>query len=146
MNLPVDKPWFYMSPSEFTNILPKNSFVKLVRCKVVMRNPRTAFQTNASTSDLATLNQNKFIAKGIGLNLTTRGINRWLTSTNMVVSGHEEVTQQKEINIVQAMYGSSTAKAYIDPKDGQYCLPHSYLNLPICNFVYFCLAKGYDVR
>lgn len=74
MNLPVDKPWFYMSPSEFTNILPKNSFVKLVRCKVVMRNLRTAFQTNASTSDLATLNQNKFIAKGIGLNLTTRGI------------------------------------------------------------------------
>lgn len=62
----------------------------------------------------------------------------------MVVSGHEEVTKDKESDIVQAMYGSNTPKAYIDPKDGQYCLPHSYLNLPICNFVYFCLAKGYD--
>jgi len=35
-----------------------------------MRNPSTAFETNASTTTLATFNQNKFFVKGKGLNKT----------------------------------------------------------------------------
>jgi len=52
MYLPVDKPYFYMSPSEFNSIVSNIRGVRVreVKVKVVMRNPRTAFETNASTS------------------------------------------------------------------------------------------------
>lgn len=65
MGLPVDKPFFYMSPCEF-QMLPRGCYVKNVQVEVIMHNPRTAFETNASTSNLATLNQVKFIAHAVG--------------------------------------------------------------------------------
>ncbi|KAF5205970.1 Vp-like protein, partial [Thalictrum thalictroides] len=71
MNVPVDQPWFYLSPSEF-KLLPRGALCTKVRVNGVMRNPRTAFETNSSTSSLATLNQNKFMVKADGLNLKTR--------------------------------------------------------------------------
>lgn len=48
MYLSVDKPYFYMSPSEFNSIVSniRGVRVKEVKVKVVMRNPRTAFETN----------------------------------------------------------------------------------------------------
>jgi len=57
-----------MSPSEF-NILPYETIVDYVNVKVVMYNPRISFETNATNSQFATLNQNIFTYIGIGLNL-----------------------------------------------------------------------------
>ncbi|XP_050066541.1 uncharacterized protein LOC126555689 [Aphis gossypii] len=51
------------------------SLCKHVKVNVVMRNPRTAFETNATTSSLATLNQNKFAVVAHNLTNITRGVN-----------------------------------------------------------------------
>lgn len=51
MSLSVEMPFFYLSPSEYNWISQLHNIrVKYVKCKVVMRNPRTTFETNASTS------------------------------------------------------------------------------------------------
>lgn len=77
MYIPVDKPYFYLSPSEHMHIVSKINGVKVLelKCKIVLRNPRTAFETNSYTSTLATLNQNKFIQIGHGLINKIRGLN-----------------------------------------------------------------------
>lgn len=56
VNIPWDKPYFYLTPGEF-HLLPKTSIVTKVQCQVVYRNTRQAFETNASTTSTATLNQ-----------------------------------------------------------------------------------------
>lgn len=143
MSIPVDKPWFYMSPSEFKLLLP-NTKVKHVRVQIVMRNPRTAFETAASTTTLATMNQNKFFAKGVGLNLKTRGVDRKLIfgsgSEAMINKGAEILDQQTDQKLVEIMYGSATNTTAL--REGFDFLPYSYLNLPHMNNRYFCLAKS----
>jgi len=74
MSLPVDKPYFYINQSEF-KMLHRGTYVKNLSVRIVMRNPRTAFETNASTTTLATLNQNKFAFIASSLNKYTRGLN-----------------------------------------------------------------------
>lgn len=73
--IPVHKPILYMNPSEF-NLLPNGAEILEVTCKIVQRNALLSFQTNASTSALATLNQNKNGVYCIGLNKTGYGMDR----------------------------------------------------------------------
>lgn len=137
MYLPVDKPYFYMSPSEFNNIVSniRGIKVKHVKCKVVMRNPRTAFETNASTSNLATLNQNKFIHYAKNLQNNTRGINtvyKFATATNTMKPTSVECIDEAFLKkVVSAMYGTDPDN-WLKPnwQDGA-TLPCSMLNLPM---------------
>lgn len=75
ISIPVDKPYFYINHSEY-KMLPRGTYIKNLNVKIVMRNPRTAFETNASITTLATLNQNKFACIGTILNKYTRGVNK----------------------------------------------------------------------
>jgi len=137
MYLPVDKPYFYMSPSEFNNIVSNIRGIKVleVKCNVVMRNPRTAFETNASTSNLATLNQNKFIQHSIGLINNTRGINtvyKFSTATNTMLPTSVECVDETFLKkVISAMYGTSPTN-WLKPNftDGP-TLPCSMMNLPM---------------
>lgn len=138
MNVPVDQPWFYMSPSEFKQ-LPRGTICTNVKVRGVMRNPRTAFETNSSTSSLATLNQNKFMVKGEGLNLSTRGFNRKLTFGNtaepMDPTDHEN--DQQEIKaFITKLYGQDLTGRFTCAAG--YGLPASYMNLPLMYNSYFC--------
>lgn len=75
--IPVTQLHLYMSKHEF-DMLPPGAYVKRVTCSVTMHNPRVAFQTASTTSDLATLNQNKYVVWGEGLNRLTNGFNfKW---------------------------------------------------------------------
>lgn len=65
--IPWDWLHLYLNPSEFA-LLPNQSSVLKVKCTVFQRNVRIAFQTNVSDTQLATLNQNKNIIYGVGLN------------------------------------------------------------------------------
>ncbi|MDI4568055.1 MAG: hypothetical protein E7Y34_03125, partial [Mycoplasma sp.] len=56
--------------SEFS-LMPRGANVEKIKCTVRSENVRIAFPTNSSTTELATLNQNKFlrVAKGLGQNV-----------------------------------------------------------------------------
>lgn len=64
--IPWNRVCFYMTHGEFVS-LPPNLQIKKVCCKVVQLNPRIAFETNASTSALATFNQNRDGIVAIGI-------------------------------------------------------------------------------
>lgn len=141
MYIPVDKPYFYFSPSEFLKIISKVRGVRVLemKCKIVLRNPRTAFETNASTSNLATLNQNKFIQTSVGLINNTRGLNLWYkfgTATNpMKPTSVETICKEIQHKFISAAYGVTDALA-INFSDGN-TLPCSFFNLPMQFPVYY---------
>lgn len=72
--IPWDRPFMYLNPSEFS-LLPVGARVINLSCEVFQRNVRVAFKTNASTTDLATLNQNKNSIYAIGLSQNVDGCN-----------------------------------------------------------------------
>nr|QTE03701.1 MAG: structural protein [Phoenicurus auroreus ambidensovirus] len=65
--IPWDWLFWYINDSEFA-LLPNGSSVNQAKIEVHQRNVRVAFPTNASDTNLATLNQNKNIITAIGLN------------------------------------------------------------------------------
>ncbi|GFR12981.1 capsid protein VP1 [Trichonephila clavata] len=64
--VPWEYDFFYLNPSEWT-LLPPGATALKCEVKVRAENIRIAFPTNASSTELATLNQNKFIRVGKGL-------------------------------------------------------------------------------
>lgn len=72
-SLPVHQPSFYLTPMEFGLLYPGERVVGL-DVTVVQRNVRVAFETSASTTGLATLNQNKNGICAVGLNLSGYGV------------------------------------------------------------------------
>lgn len=72
--IPWERLFMYMNQSEY-NLLPLGSRVVECSIKVISENVRIAFPTNASTTNLATLNQNKFLRIGKGLRQSTMGVN-----------------------------------------------------------------------
>jgi len=145
MSLPVEQPYFYMSPAEF-EWLPRGAICKHVKVSVVMRNPRTAFETNSSSTTLATLNQNKFIAIGEALNLKTRGVDRAMkfgsSTAAMVNQGTEEYIKSHHEKFIQAAYGSTTKAPVF--QEGFKALPCSSLMLPMMLNRYFCTVATND--
>lgn len=79
--VPVHIPALYLNPSEFA-LLPPGAEVLEVNVTVVQRNPLLSFFTNASSTQLATLNQNKNGVYAIGLNKTGYGTDRWYYEFN----------------------------------------------------------------
>lgn len=145
MGLPVEQPYFYLSPAEF-DWLPRGAICKQVKVKAVMRNPRTAFETNSTSTTLATLNQNKFIALAEGLNLKTRGVDRAMkfgsSTAAMVNQGTEEYVKAHHEKFILAAYGSLTKQPTFT--EGFSALPCSSLMLPMMLNRYFCSVSTND--
>lgn len=78
-HVPWDRPYFYITPAEY-NALPRGSSVKHCSVKVIPRNVRIAFPTNSTTSNLATLNQNKDLIVGKGLQINCHTVNAHYTT------------------------------------------------------------------
>lgn len=79
--VPVHKLCLYLNQSEY-DLLPHGAEVLEINVSVVQRNALLSFQTNASTTSLATLNQNKNGVYSIGLNKTNYGLNRHYKAFN----------------------------------------------------------------
>ncbi len=77
--IPWQKLPLYMNQSEF-NLLPPGSRVVECNVKVIFRTNRIAFETNATTTKQATLNQISNLQTAIGLNKLGWGINRSFTA------------------------------------------------------------------
>ncbi|WVL03108.1 VP1 [Burswood densovirus] len=73
-HIPWEYPFMYLNPSEYS-LLPAGARVKHVSCRVKAENVRIAFPTNSTENNLATLNQNKFLRVGIGLNQKVQSVN-----------------------------------------------------------------------
>jgi hypothetical protein len=114
--IPWDRRFMYMNPGEFAS-LPVASFAKHASCSVVQRNPRVAFETGTTTSSLATLNQNKFGIKAIGLNKNKmiKGANRKVmtfdTDEPMIVTSVDDVAYT---NYPTILYGYSQGSTQFD--------------------------------
>lgn len=144
MEIPWDRPFFYLSPGELDS-LPKGSFVKSVHIEVVQRNPRVAFETAASGSGLATLNQNKFGIKAIGLNslngmrVTSRRYTAFNASEPMIPT---TTTVSKYDDIDTAMYGQKQSSASFDK-----AIPSTCFMVPIHIPNYLtCWNNGHDLE
>jgi hypothetical protein len=74
MEIPVDRPYLYLTPLEYKMLDPNEEVVSL-EVNVYQRNVRVAFPTSATTSGIATLNQNKNGIVAYGLNKTGFGFN-----------------------------------------------------------------------
>lgn len=72
--VPWHIPAFYLNKSEF-DLLPNGSQIESIAVEVIYRGSTIQFETNASTSGLATLNQINDIAVAHGLNRTGWGSN-----------------------------------------------------------------------
>nr|QOD39527.1 VP [uncultured densovirus] len=110
LEIPVDRLMLYMNPGELAAIQKRCPGAHAISCEVsiVQRNPRVAFETAASTSSLATLNQNKFGIKAVGLNMN-KGLRVTARKYTAFASGEPMVPEATEdasyTDIVQAMYG-----------------------------------------
>lgn len=123
--IPVDRVHLYLTKEEI-DLMPKGARILNVKCSVVMRNPRTAFETASTTSSLATLNQNKFGVYGIGLNVNTRGVNRSykFNATDPMTVDNVDTTlnYQKQHDV---WYGTLDTDTHFTDT-----LPTSFMNLP----------------
>ncbi|VVC42894.1 Capsid/spike protein, ssDNA virus,Capsid protein VP4 [Cinara cedri] len=111
-----------------------------VKAKVCMRNPRTAFETNASTSNLATLNQNKFALLGYSVLNSTRCTNctyEFGNATKPMVPNNVSTDVfsvfKKAISAMYGVHADNFSKPNFEDNSS---LPCSYLNLPMHYPVY----------
>ncbi|MGL5689585.1 MAG: hypothetical protein ACRDD8_02090, partial [Bacteroidales bacterium] len=107
-HIPWEFPFMYLNPSEF-GLLPAGSRVKHVSCKVKAENVRIAFPTNATDSNLATLNQNKFLRVGIGLNQKIQSVNAqpggFAASQPMIATSITDFSASSYQNWIDNFYG-----------------------------------------
>ena len=141
--IPWDRLFMYMNPSEY-NLLPDGARVTHMSCTVRSENVRIAFPTNASTSNLATLNQNKFLRVGHGLKQTLGGVNiKPLTFTSDKPMIVETIQEQKAdgtdyADYVTNFYGSpnDTGDAAVFAKQA----PRHQLGLPYPVQYYYAMV------
>lgn len=107
--VPWDKTFFYMSPTEFNMIPFTGMEVEKVSVRIIQRKVRVAFPTNASTTELATLNQNAFTATAVGLNKALFGVNKTYTSDDtapMFPTAITDVTAGNYVTLYNNLYGN----------------------------------------
>lgn len=108
MEIPWDRRFFYLNPSEFA-LLPDGSSFNKCRVQVLQRNVRVAFPTNSTDNNLATLNQNKNVIVAIGLyhKLNAIGIQYAAFQDNqpMIPSDFNLGGRTVYDNLIRDMYG-----------------------------------------
>lgn len=143
--IPVDRPFFYLNPGEWESLQSvPGAHITKVKVTVVQRNPRVAFETGASTTSLATLNQNKFGLSAIGLNsksglrVTSRRISEFGTATEPMIPTATTVATYNDID--KAMYGSNQTEV-----DFNTTRPAEPFMIPMTIPNYLCCwNNGYD--
>ena len=102
--IPWELPVMYLTPNEFA-LIPQGSHVKQVRMKVVYRKTTVQFDTNATTTQQAVLNQLTDVASAVGLNKTGYGSNVWAFD---YVTGNP----MKVLGVKQPVYAASATPVY----------------------------------
>lgn len=118
-NIPWDWLFWYINPSEFA-LLPNQASVTKCRIKVCQRNVRIAFPTNATSNNLATLNQNKDVITAIGLNKKVDAVNvkytGFETTQPMIPNALARFTDQDYQNVNNELYGTASNVGTVVPR------------------------------
>lgn len=139
--VPWQKPFFYMTPSEF-DLIPNGSYCNELRISIIHRGNRIAFETSSTVTKLATLNQIQNIGVAFGLNKTGWGTNfhynAFSPSEKMKPTDLQRPNYQ---NYQDVMYGNNNNA--VDFTDN---IPNTQLGfkLPIRN--YFAIVTSTDSR
>ena len=115
LEIPWHLPVMYMTPSEYSQLSP-GARVKEVCCKVTFRGCTVKFETNASSTQVATLNTIQTLRAGVGLNKTGWGNNLFYTSfdpsDNMIPTGVNRTNYLAENgrnnDLVEELYGQGS--------------------------------------
>lgn len=112
--IPWEYLFMYLNKSEYA-LLPFGANVQKIKCSVRSENVRIAFPTNSSSSELATLNQNKFLRVAKGLAQNVNGLDVKPKSFNdtqpMIVTDITAINKDDDLKEMEtAMYG-------VDPND-----------------------------
>lgn len=109
--IPWDYPFMYLTPGEFA-MLPDSAVCEEVTCKVFYRNTRQAFESNASDSRLAALNQANDIISAVGLNFVLDGTNLKYTTFKatepMCPENHEIIKKDHLVALHTRIYGDES--------------------------------------
>jgi len=136
--IPWDRLHWYLTQSEY-DLLPVDSAVTMCKCKVRMEAPRTAFESNASTSRLATIHQNKWLRVAHGLDQKGIGRSKFYTCNStgeaMIPSGITDYQVAKYNDQSTAMWGSNNDK----DSSGSYVMPKGLMGIPFPLDEYFCV-------
>nr|QTE03827.1 MAG: putative structural protein [Motacilla cinerea parvoviridae sp.] len=107
--IPWEYLFMYMNKSEFS-LMPWGANVEKIKCTVRSENVRIAFPTNSSSSELATLNQNKFlrVAKGLAQNVNGLDVKpKTFSDTQpMIVTDITPISKDDDLKeMEESMYG-----------------------------------------
>lgn len=106
-------PWeflfMYLNKSEYS-LLPWGANVEKIKCTIRSENVRIAFPTNSSGTELATLNQNKFLRVAKGLAQNVNGIDvkpkTFQDTQPMIVTDITPISKDDDLKEMEsAMYG-----------------------------------------
>lgn len=142
--IPWDRLFMYMNDSEF-KLLPPGSSVKHMSVTVRSENVRIAFPTNSTTSNLATLNQNKFLRTAVGLRQTLQGVN--VKPADFVDDKPMEVSAITELKNDDTDYAYYVNNFYGHPNNSdewEKLLPRHQLGMPIPLQHYYAMVTQKD--
>ncbi|AGZ03696.1 VP2 [Solenopsis invicta densovirus] len=112
--VPWDRLYLYLTNSEYAT-LPLESYVTSVSITIKPRNVRVAFPTNSTSTDLATLNQNKDVSYAVGLRQNLNCVNvqytKFLDGQSMIPQDWEIDTLVKHQDLNKDLYGKEWALA-----------------------------------
>nr|QUS52554.1 VP1 [Mute swan feces associated ambidensovirus 7] len=140
LEVPWDRTFFYLSKSEFAS-LPQGARAVSAEIKIIQRNTRVAFESNATGSTLATLNQNKFGIKALNLPAKVSGSNfQYTVVANKPMS---------PTSVIPKTYGGYDTKLYgLTPLDNSFGIetadgaqPWHTLGIPWHLNSYFCMQS-----
>lgn len=109
LEVPWHLPCMYMSPSEYS-ILNPGSHAKKLRCKIYFRGVTVKFETNSSSTQLATLNTVQTLRSATGLNLTGWGQNMFYTTK-------EATDPMIPLTVDQPTYSNTLGRIYTLPQE-----------------------------
>lgn len=143
--IPWEYLFMYLNKSEYA-LLPFGANVTKIKCSIRAENVRIAFPTNSSSSELATLNQNKFlrVAKGLAQNVNGLDVKpKTFSDTQpMIVTDVDPITKDDDwIDMEQTMYG-------IDPNavGFQTQTPVHQFGIPYALPYYYALTNQQDAN
>lgn len=135
--VPWDRPFWYLSRAQYL-MLPPGCYVHRVHMYIIARNVRVAFDVNATTSGLATLNQNKFGSYAIGLNKKIIGVDRRYNVADtapMVPTGFLAAETTRYAGLDNALYGvANTDAAFLT---GSGSVPAAVFGTPVALPYYY---------
>lgn len=143
--IPWEYLFMYLNKSEYA-LLPFGANVQKIKCSVRSENVRIAFPTNSSSSELATLNQNKFlrVAKGLAQNVNGLDVKpeKFSDTQPMIVTDITPITKDDDLKEMETtMYG-------VDPNDDTFNTqtPVHQFGIPYALPYYYSVTNQQDVN